>query len=43
MEKYSWYDGYKHLCAGLCCGMSSLAAGYTIGLVGDLAVRKVAK
>ncbi len=26
--------GYKHLAAGLCCGLSSLAAGLAIGIVG---------
>ena len=31
--------GYKILGAGLCCGLSSLAAGLAIGIVGDAGVR----
>ena len=29
----------KALCAGLCCGLSQLAAGYAIGLVGEHGVK----
>lgn len=36
---YTYYDGYKHLASGLCCGLSSLAAGMAIGIVGDAGVR----
>jgi V-type H+-transporting ATPase proteolipid subunit len=36
---YSLYNGYTHLAAGLCCGLSCLAAGGTIGLIGDAGVR----
>merc|ERR1712012_468713 len=36
---YSAYEGYCHLCAGLCVGMSALAAGLAIGVVGDAGVR----
>jgi|Transcript_12846 V-type H+-transporting ATPase proteolipid subunit len=36
---YKYYDGYKHLASGLCCGLSSLAAGMAIGIVGDSGVR----
>jgi len=36
---YSPFYGYKHLAAGLCCGLSSLAAGLAIGVVGDAGVR----
>ena len=32
-------DGYKLLGAGLCCGLSCLAAGLAIGIVGDAGVR----
>ncbi len=32
-------NGYKMLSAGLCCGLSSLAAGLAIGIVGDAGVR----
>ena len=31
--------GYRFLGAGLCCGLSSLAAGLAIGIVGDAGVR----
>merc|ERR1711967_54378 len=37
--KYSSYSGYAHLGAGLTVGLSSLAAGLAIGIVGDAGVR----
>ena len=36
---YTFQDGFKHLSSGLCCGLSSLAAGLAIGIVGDAGVR----
>jgi len=36
-------DGYKLLAAGLCCGLSSLAAGLAIGVTGDAGVRAYAQ
>jgi len=36
-------DGYKYLAAGLCCGLSSLAAGLAIGVAGDAGVRAYAQ
>mmetsp|Transcript_16402 Transcript_16402/g.13909 ORF Transcript_16402/g.13909 Transcript_16402/m.13909 type:complete len:114 (+) Transcript_16402:219-560(+) len=36
---YSQYSGYAHLGAGLTVGLSSLAAGLAIGIVGDSGVR----
>mmetsp|Transcript_20924 Transcript_20924/g.43079 ORF Transcript_20924/g.43079 Transcript_20924/m.43079 type:complete len:199 (-) Transcript_20924:124-720(-) len=36
---YSLFNGYVHLAAGLCCGLSCLAAGGTIGIIGDAGVR----
>merc|ERR1719223_1546149 len=36
---YSLFNGYAHLAAGLCCGVSCLAAGGTIGCIGDVGVR----
>jgi len=36
---YSLYNGYAHMAAGLCCGISCLAAGGTIGIIGDVGVR----
>jgi V-type H+-transporting ATPase proteolipid subunit len=37
--QYSAYNGYRHLASGLCCGLSSLAAGLTLGVAGDAGVR----
>merc|ERR1711979_75563 len=37
--EYSSYSGYAHLGAGLTVGLSSLAAGLAIGVVGDAGVR----
>ncbi|CAG9335430.1 unnamed protein product [Blepharisma stoltei] len=42
-KSYSYYDGYKHLASGLCCGLSALAAGFAIGIVGDAGVRSNAQ
>jgi len=36
---YSTYNGYAHMAAGLCCGISCLAAGGTIGVIGDAGVQ----
>jgi len=36
---YSLFNGYAHLAAGLCCGFSCLAAGGTIGVIGDVGVQ----
>ena len=36
---YSLYTSYAHLAAGLCCGFSCLAAGGTIGVIGDVGVQ----
>jgi len=36
---YTYYQGYKHLASGLSCGLTSLAAGLAIGIVGDAGVR----
>ena len=38
-NNYSMYKGFAHLASGLCCGLSSLAAGIAIGIIGDSAVR----
>lgn len=34
-EPYSLYAGFIHLAAGLSCGLTGLAAGHAIGIVGD--------
>lgn len=39
--KFSSFTGYAFLSAGLCCGLSGLAAGMAIGVVGDSGVRAV--
>eukprot|EP00933_Yihiella_yeosuensis_P046685 TRINITY_DN42270_c0_g1_i1.p1 TRINITY_DN42270_c0_g1~~TRINITY_DN42270_c0_g1_i1.p1 ORF type:complete len:169 (+),score=31.85 TRINITY_DN42270_c0_g1_i1:26-532(+) len=36
---YALYNAYAHLAAGLACGLSSLASGLAIGIVGDSGVR----
>lgn len=36
-------DGYRILGAGLCCGLSALAAGLAIGVAGDAGVRAYAQ
>lgn len=38
-KSYSLFNGACHLGAGLSVGLSGLAAGYTIGIVGDAGVR----
>ena len=38
-EAYSQFSGFAHLGAGLTVGLSSLAAGMAIGIVGDAGVR----
>ena len=34
-EDYSLFAGFVHLGSGLACGLTGLAAGYAIGIVGD--------
>lgn len=36
---FTIFDGYAILAAGLCCGLSCLASGLAIGIVGDAGVR----
>ncbi|KAI0051150.1 V-type ATPase [Auriscalpium vulgare] len=38
-QDYSLFAGFIHLGAGLSCGLTGLAAGYAIGIVGDSCVR----
>jgi len=38
-DEYSAFSGYAHLGAGITVGMSALAAGLAIGIVGDAGVR----
>ena len=40
-ESYSLFNGFMHLACGLCVGCASLAAGYSIGIVGDEGVRQL--
>ena len=37
--KYDYDDGFKQLASGLCCGISSWAAGIAIGMAGDAGAR----
>ena len=45
---YAWrdtfgaYQGFKIMASGLCCGLSSLASGFAIGVVGEHGVRAYA-
>ncbi|TVY71405.1 V-type proton ATPase 16 kDa proteolipid subunit [Lachnellula suecica] len=36
---YSLFNGFMHLACGLSVGLTGLAAGYAIGIVGDMGVR----
>ncbi|KAK7192208.1 v-type proton ATPase 16 kDa proteolipid subunit 2 [Paraphaeosphaeria sporulosa] len=38
-KNYSLYTGIMHMAAGLSVGLPGLAAGYAIGIVGDVGVR----
>jgi len=38
-KNYPLFSGFLHLAAGLCVGLTGLAAGYAIGIVGDMGVR----
>merc|ERR1712168_360886 len=40
---YTPYNGFLHLGAGLAVGLSGLAAGFAIGVVGDAGVRGTAQ
>lgn len=39
VKEYSAFNGFGHLASGLSCGLSGLAAGMAIGVVGDAGVR----
>ncbi|ODQ66271.1 V-type ATPase [Nadsonia fulvescens var. elongata DSM 6958] len=39
-ENYSLFNGFMHLACGLCVGLSALASGWAIGVVGDEGVRQ---
>ena len=38
-DDYKYKNGYTYLASGLCCGLSSLGAGISIGIGGDSGVR----
>ncbi|RJE25009.1 proteolipid subunit [Aspergillus sclerotialis] len=38
-QNTSLYTGFMHLASGLSVGLAGVAAGYTIGIVGDAGVR----
>jgi V-type H+-transporting ATPase 16kDa proteolipid subunit len=37
-HSYSQYNGWAHLCAGLCCGLTCLAAGGATGIAGEICI-----
>ena len=39
VDTYSAYSGYAHMSAGIVVGLSAMAAGLAIGVVGDAGVR----
>ena len=39
VANYTFQNGYKHFASGLCCGLSCLGAGISIGFAGDAGVR----
>jgi len=39
LTTYSVYNGWAHFAAGMCCGCSCLAAGGTIGVIGEVGVQ----
>lgn len=41
--EYTVFAGFLHLGAGIASGMSSLAAGYAIGIVGDICARSLVR
>ena len=41
--KYSSFSGFAHRAGGLACGLSGMAAGIAIGIVGDAGVRASAQ
>ena len=43
LDRYSVFNGYAHLSAGVSCGLANLAAGFAIGIVGDAGVRASAQ
>jgi len=42
-EQYKLFKGFVHLGAGLSVGLSGMAAGFAIGIVGDAGVRGMAQ
>jgi len=38
-QNYSLFNGFMHLACGLSVGLTGVAAGYTIGIIGDAGVR----
>ena len=40
-DTYNYKNGFAHLASGLCCGISSWAAGIAIGIAGDAGARSL--
>lgn len=41
IEDYMLYRAFVHLFAGLTCGLCGLAAGYAIGVIGEVSARAI--
>jgi len=42
-QHYSLFTGFMHLACGLSVGLTGLAAGYAIGIVGDMVCSGIAR
>jgi len=40
-QNYALFNGFMHLACGLSVGLSGVAAGYAIGVVGDMVWRRI--
>jgi len=40
-QNYALFNGFMHLACGLSVGLSGVAAGYAIGVVGDMVWRRL--
>jgi V-type H+-transporting ATPase proteolipid subunit len=40
-DEYSEYSGFRHLSAGLCCGVAQFVSGITVGVVGESSTQAI--